>query len=156
LFGLSPGKWILLVAVLLSALIAFVIWQYHRDCLPIVPMDAFGRAQLLFLFLLWFAVIADFTRAFPGMKSKSVLFVHVTFWLTAMLCTLIVFVLPKRAEEKAVTTAFAWRLSWKYGLIWATIPLLLFALAKLSLGMHSEPLPGSQLRFETKVEGRPQ
>jgi hypothetical protein len=52
LFGFSPGKLIMLIALLLSLLIALVVWQYHRQGLLIVPADAFGRTQLLFLFLL--------------------------------------------------------------------------------------------------------
>lgn len=149
LFGISPQKWILLLAFLLSAVIAFVIWQYHRHGLPLIPADAFGRAQMLFLLLLWIALVADFTRALPVMKSKGVLFVHLTFWLTAMLCTLIVLTLQQNATKPSIIEADAWQLNWKFGLLWVAVPLMIFLLARVSVGMHSEPLPGSHLRFES-------
>ena len=148
LFGVAPQPWILLVAALLSLLIAFVIWQYHRNGLALIPATALGRAQLLFLLILWLAIVADFTRVLPVLKSKGVLFVHVTFWLTAMLCTFIVLTLRQAAIVPLSSAGSAWQLNWKFGLLWAAVPLLLFALARLSVGMHSEPLPGSHLRFE--------
>jgi hypothetical protein len=94
------------------------------------------------------AVVADFTRVIPELKSKSLLFVHLTFWLTALLCTLLVLTWKKQAEATVTMEASTWQLNWKAGLIWATIPVLLFALAKMSVSMHSEPLPGSHLRFD--------
>ncbi len=148
LFGISPQKWLLLVAVLLSLLIVLVLWQYHRSGLPMIPADAFGRAQMLFLLLLWIALVADFTRVIPDLKSKGVLFVHFTFWLTAMLCTWIVLTLRQAANVPTTAAAGAWQLNWRFGLLWVMVPLLLFVLARLSVGMHSEPLPGSRLRFE--------
>lgn len=147
LFGFSPQQWIFLVAVLLSLLIALVIWQYHQNGLPMISTDAFGRAQMLFLLVLWIALVADFTRALPGMKSKGVLFVHLTFWLTALACTFIVLRLRQDATITIQSESLTWQLNWKFGLSWALIPLLIFVLARLSVRMHTEPLPGSHLRF---------
>ncbi|HEX4946227.1 MAG TPA: hypothetical protein VFZ34_06175 [Blastocatellia bacterium] len=152
LFGLLPQRWFLFVALLLSAVLAYAIWKHCHDELPFVPADAFGRAQLLFLALLWLAVVADFTRVIPVLKNKGVLYVHVTFWLTALLCTVLVIAL--RAASSPVSDAVArddaaWRLGWKYALGWLAVPLLLFALAKFTLALHTEPLPGSRTRFET-------
>lgn len=152
LFGLTPQRWFLIVALLVSAVIAIAIWKHCRDELPLIPADSFGRAQLLFLSLLWLAVVADFARVVPGLKSKGVLYVHVTFWLTAVVCTLIALLLRKVTSPKLETMAFedaAWKLNWKHGVCWLAVPLLLFALAKITMGMHTDPLPGSHLRFGT-------
>ncbi len=152
LFGLAPQRWFLIVAVLLSAVLAWAIWKHCRNELFFIPADAFGRAQLLFLSLLWLAVVADLTRVIPVLKSKGVLYVHVTFWLTALLCTGIVLTLRKGASAMTEAVAFddaGWRLQWRYWLCWAAVPLLIFALAKFTMAMHTEPLPGSHLRFAT-------
>lgn len=76
LFGLTPQAWFLLLALLLAAVLALALWQHCRDELPFIPQAAFGRAQLLFLALLWLAVVADFARVIPVLKSKGVLYVH--------------------------------------------------------------------------------
>ena len=150
LFGLSPQHWFLIVALLLAAVLALAIWKHCRDELLFIPSDAFGRAQLLFLSLLWLAVVADFARVVPALKSKGVLYVHLTFWLTALFCTGIVVALRKEMPTVEKTVAgddVSWRLHWKDAVCWLFVPLLLFALAKFTLAMHAEPLPGSHLRF---------
>lgn len=152
LFGLAPQRWFFIVALLLSAVLAWAIWKHCRGDLPFVPTDAFGRAQLLFLSLLWLAVVADFTRVIPVLKSKGVLYVHVTFWLTALLCTMIVLLLRKGTaamKDAVASDDTSWRLKWQYGICWLAVPLLIFTLAKLTMAMHTEPLPGSHLRFGT-------
>jgi hypothetical protein len=152
LFGITPQRWVWLVAVLLSALLSWVIVRHRSGGLELVPSTAFGRAQLLFLLLLWLAVVADFTRALPALKSRSVLFVHLTFWLTAFVCTLIVLRLSGKSEVDFSEGGMAadevvWVLGWKYWWGWAMVPILLFVLAKLSMAMHDQPLPGSHLRI---------
>jgi hypothetical protein len=150
LFGLSPRRWFLFVALLLAAVLALAIWKHCRDELPFVPTDAFGRAQLLFLSLLWLAVVGDFARVIPVLKSKGVLYVHVTFWLTALGCTTLVVLLRRAAlsiEDAVANNDATWRLSWKYAACWLLVPLLLLALAEGTLALHAEPLPGSHLRF---------
>jgi hypothetical protein len=137
-------------ALLLAAVLALAIWKHCRDELPFVPTDAFGRAQLLFLSLLWLAVVGDFVRVIPVLKSAGVLYVHVTFWLTALGCTTRVVLLRRAAlpiEDAVASNDAAWRLSWKYAACWLRVPLLLLALAKGTLALHAEPLPGSHLRF---------
>ena len=40
-----------------------------------------------------------------------------------------------------------WLPGWKYGILWTLMPILIGALAALSIAMHDTPLPGSQPRF---------
>lgn len=150
--GLPPQRWMLIVALLLSAIIAWAIVRHRREGLPMVPSHAFGRAQLLFLLILWTALVADFTRAFPAMKTRAVFFVHLTFWLTALACTLIALALPASGGTAVSDTLSAddprWRPGWKHALLWALVPALIFALARAAVASHQGPLPGSHLRFE--------
>lgn len=151
LFGIAPQWWFLLTGALLSLIIALAIRQHRRNALPLVPANAFGRAQLLFLLLLWLAVVAALTQAFPELKTRGVLFVHLTFWLTACLCSLLVLLLrhDTQVELSEIMSADdrGWRPGWRYLSVWVMMPLLLLLLARMSTAMHSEPLPGSHSRF---------
>ena len=152
LFGVAPQHWVWLVAVLLSALLSWAIVRHRRGKLGLVPNTSFGRAQLLFLLLLWLAVVADFTRALPSLKGRGVLFVHLTFWLTALVCSLLVLWLSEKSaaefsEDGVAADDVAWVLGRRYWWCWAIIPVLLFVLAKLTVALHAQPLPGSHLRF---------
>lgn len=150
MFRLGPGTWIGLVAALLAGVLLFALWQHRRGALALVPAAAFGRAQLLFLLLLWLALVGDFTRALPVLKNRGVLFVHVSFWLTALACSaLVLWLQPVAAAAPATVPAnsTSWRMSRWYWLAWLGVPLLLFIVAKLTVAMHSEPLPGSHTRW---------
>jgi hypothetical protein len=68
-FGLRTEWWFLLVGLMLSAIVLVAIIRYHRQELPLAPPSVFGRAQLLFLIILWVAIAAAFMQAFPGMNN---------------------------------------------------------------------------------------
>ncbi|MDX2032696.1 MAG: hypothetical protein SF339_18615 [Blastocatellia bacterium] len=146
---LAPQRWMLIVALLLSAIVVWAIVRYRREGLPIVSASAFGRGQLLFLLILWIAIVADFTQAFPVLKMRGVFFVHLTFWLTALACTLLALAL--RADPVPAETLSAddpqWLPGRKHALLWALALVLIFALAKAAVASHDGPLPGSHLRF---------
>jgi hypothetical protein len=151
LFGLSARDWFLVVGLLLTATVVLGISRYSRDVLPLAPASALGRAQLLFLLILWVTVAAAFTQAFPGMDRKGVLLVHTTFWLTAGLCSLIVLALPAAPTAPPQPIVLpedgSWLPGWKYWVLVALMPVLILVLAWLSVGAHAEPLAGSHLRF---------
>lgn len=106
-----------------------------------------GHHQLL----LWFFLAADFTQAFPSIKERSVLLVHVSFWMTALTCTWLTMVLPApvavREGEPRNAEDAVWTRGRFFWLAWALAPLLILALAWLTLGTHDAPLSGSQKRF---------
>jgi hypothetical protein len=153
LFGLDPRLWFGLVGAVLTCAVVLAICRYLRGELPLVPSSAFGRAQLLFLLILWVAVIAAFMQAFPGMSQKGVLLVHASFWLTAGACTLLVLGLRERpigpGQQPQAADDTCWFPRWWYWGIWACIPVLIWALARLTVAAHEQPLPGSHLRFES-------
>jgi hypothetical protein len=153
LYTYAPQWWILLIALLLIGIIGFAIIRYRRDELPLAPESAFGRAQMLFLLIMWVFTIAALTQAFPRIKDAGTFSVHTRFWFMALVCTLIVLCLRDRQAEVVGPLITAdddvWLPGWKHGALWALVPILLFILTKLTLAMHHEPLPGSHLRFGT-------
>ncbi|HMC90713.1 MAG TPA: hypothetical protein VKI17_14245, partial [Gemmataceae bacterium] len=153
LFGMDPRFWFGLVGVVLTCAVLLAIYRYQRGDLSLVPSSAFGRAQLLFLLILWVAVIAAFMQAFPGVSKKGILLVHTTFWLTGGACTLVVLGLRQQAaaagQEERAPEDTQWLPRWWYAGTWACVPGLIWLLASLAVAAHDQPLPGSHLRFET-------
>ncbi len=151
LFGLAPSSLFLAVGIALSAVVAAAWILHHRRPLPLAPRSQFGRGQLLFLLLLWIAVIAALLQAFPGLKSAGVLFVHATFWLTAAACSLLLLLLrePQAVPEGEMVPPEnrRWLPDWRHAVLWALVPLLILLVAWLSTSTHAEPLQGSHLRF---------
>jgi len=158
LFGLDPAWWFLLVGILLAAMVVLAVVRHRRGGLALAPRSPLGRAQLLFLAILWLAVIAAFMQALPGMKSEGALFVHTTFWITAAACSLIVLALPRengrsapegRAEPSPPAPRAPENLAWLPGTRWVAVwavllPLLILLLAQAAISTHEGPLPGWQ------------
>lgn len=156
LLGLDARWWFLLVGVLLSAVIIVAIVRQRRGRLALSPATPFGRAQLLFLVVMWIPVLGAFTQAMPAMSSRASLLVHMSFWLSAGLCSLIVLSLRGRSVETAAQMQPAsdatWRLERGYWICLCLLPAFLYAVAYLTVASHDEPLPGSHLRFERPAE----
>lgn len=155
LLGMGPRGWILLIAALLTGMLAVAICRHLKGALPLVPADPFGRAQLLMLLLTWLFVVGDFTRVVAQLQTKGVLSVHVGFWSTAALVSILV-VTSRPLLKKGIggTESLArdgrdsrWRTGRPLLLAWALVPVLILALARLTLATHTDPLPGSRSRF---------
>ncbi len=150
-FGINAGWWFLVVGLLLSATVLTAIIRHRRQDLPLMPAGAFGQGQLLFLVILWVAIVGAFAQALPRMAGKGIFFVHTTFWLTAGICSLIVVALSDKTrppESQLPASDPSWKpnpRSWA-ALLW--IPALIILLAWLTVSSHDEPLSGSHLRFE--------
>jgi len=151
LMGVDTRYWFLFVGVLLGGFAIVAIACGRKGRLPLAPSTHVGRAQLLFLLILWVAVVGAFLKALPRMSSPGVLFVHMTFWITAAVCSLLVVcqtTAPRpESDDRIETLSPPLRLSKKYGLTWLLIPPLILLLAWLTLRSHSQPLPGGHLRF---------
>ncbi len=151
LLGLAPARWFALIALLLTLLVIAALRRYRAGTLPLIPAASLPRVQWLYLLLLWFFLAVDFTQAFPSMKDRAVLMVHVSFWLTALACTWLTITLPAPVDTQDGEPRNAEDAVWTRGrffwLPWMLMPLLICALAWLTLGMHDAPLPGSQKRF---------
>jgi hypothetical protein len=156
LFGIPAQWWFLLVGLILSAMILLAIIRYRRQDLPLAPAGDFGRGQLLFLVILWIAIAGAFMQAFPAMAGRGVFFVHVTFWITGGICSLIVLGLsgkpiPQPEAQVAGSDQF-FRPGMRYWISWLLVPILIILLAYLTVSSHRETLPGSHLRFTKSVQ----
>jgi hypothetical protein len=156
LFGIPAQWWFLLVGLILSVVIIVAIIRRRRQDLPLTPSGDFGRGQLLFLFILWIAVAGAFTQAFPAMAGKAVFFVHLSFWVTGGICSLIVLGLSGKStsqpEAQIATSDQFWKSGTRYWINWLLVPLLIILLAYLTVASHDETLPGSHLRFTKNVQ----
>jgi hypothetical protein len=155
-FGIRTEWWFLLVGLLLSALVLVATIRHRQKLLPLALASAFGRGQLLFLIILWIAIIGAFMQAFPGMANKGVFFVHVTFWITGALCSLIVLMLSGKStdqpEARLAASDLLWKPTIRFWLSWLLIPVLIFALAYLTTSLSDKALPGSNLRFTSTTQ----
>ena len=155
LFGVSSAQWLVAVGVLVSAAIMVAIVRHGRGRLPLAPAQDVGRAQLLFLLVLWMAVLGALTQALPRMNGKGVFLVHVSFWATAGVCSLIVVSLggrPRPAPAEPLIAADAsWRPRRGFWIALCLVPLLLLAVAYLTVASHDRELPGSRLRFSVQA-----
>jgi hypothetical protein len=150
-FNIRTEWWFLFVGLLLSAMVLVAIIRHRRQELPLAPASAFGRGQLLFLLILWVAVIGAFVQAFPRMDHKGVFFVHTTFWITAGIASLIVLMLSDKSvhlpEDQLTASDHSWKPGMRFWISCLLIPVLIFVLAYLTTSLSDEPLPGSHLRF---------
>ena len=87
--GMDSTGWFLAIGLLLSAVAAVAIVRQYRGRLTLAPASEFGRAQMLFLIVLWVPVVGAFMQALPGLSGRGVFLVQASFWITAALCSLI-------------------------------------------------------------------
>jgi hypothetical protein len=156
LFGIPAQWWFLIVGLILSAMILTAIVRRRRQDLPLAPSGDFGRGQLLFLVILWVAVAGAFTQALPGMAGKGVFFVHVTFWITGGICSLILLGLSGKSrplpEAQIIASDQFWKPGLRHWISWLLVPALIILLAYLTVSSHDEILSGSQLRFTKNLQ----
>ena len=152
LLGLPPALWFLIVGLLLTALVGYAMLRHRRRTLPLAPATALGKGQVLFLGILWVAALGALLQAFPGLHAKGILFVHASFWLTAIACSWLALrpagaAITWSATPEAAADARCWRVGWRHWALWGAAVALLVALTALTLAMHDAPMPGSALRF---------
>lgn len=153
LFDWPQEIWYLFIACGLAIMLTIACMQYYRKQLALSPSRPHGRAQLLLLYLLWLSVLAAFLQAYTHMKNTGTLWVHISFWVTAILVSIMTILQPKPSPviETVNTHAYDdryWKPGWCFWLLVVLIPVTIGALANVTLAMHSWPLTGSHLRFE--------
>lgn len=153
LFFIPQDLWYIAIAAVVSALIFLAILLYRRGKLQLAPKQPHGRAQLLLLFMMWLSVLAAFQQAMPHMTNLGTLWVHITFWISATLVSIIAILQPAPVDMPIQqTVAYHDRQQWRPGLcMWIlllAIPIVLAALTWAITGMHDLPLHGSHHRFK--------
>jgi hypothetical protein len=157
--GLDSTWWFLAIGLLLSAAVIAAVIRHHRDRLALAPPTSFGRAQLLFLILLWIPVVGALTQALPSLANRGAFLVHASFCITAGLCSLIAVTLTAESKiaivEPHAAAEASWRLGCRFWVCLCLVPLLLYLVARLTVASHDGPLPGSQLRFSASAPTGP-
>jgi hypothetical protein len=96
--GLSTGAWFDL-AYLLIALTFLTLWIRHaRAPLAILPSTTIGRAQLLYVVLLWWLIVGNFERAVVRFAPQR-LVTEGVIGAVGLACTLLVVAWPPRTRE---------------------------------------------------------
>jgi hypothetical protein len=155
LFSIPPSTWILLSALLASALVLAAFLQHRRRPLPCLPSSPFGRAQLLFLILVWIPTLAALLQAFPSLGNRGTFFVHLSFAWSALACSAIALALPEAQTPGIASTPPPellphdprWPLRGILAALLILPPLIIPAVAALSLATRSKSLPSSRERF---------
>lgn len=155
--GVGAGWVVLLIAVIISIAVIVGLARSSRHAQNQTPTSAFHWAQGLFLIILWVAVVGALLQAFPRISSSNVFFVHVTFWVTASICSLIVVCLPPVAVQDRSGDLPPSDGSWTLGTRFWTCCLLtlvfVLVLAQLTVLSHEDDLSGSHRRFEISAVG---
>lgn len=157
--GIDSSGGFFAIGVLLAAMATVAIIGQHRGLFTIGPASDSARARMLFLLVLWIAILGAFTKALPGLSSRGTLVVQASFLVTAALCSSIVIVLrrsPRPSPDKTPESAdLAWRMGWKFWVCLALVPVFLYIATCLTVGSHDGPLPGSHTRFTPSISARP-
>ena len=159
LLGIGPRGWMLAIAIGLTLVLVVAISRHLDGKLALTPADRGGRAQFLFLALVWLFVIGDFTRVVSHLQTRGILSVHIGFWSTALVLTILVLTAsPAMTTHHGPSRDSADR-DWRAGRLllagWLLIPVLIPGLARLTLSARSGPLPGYHQRFGPSVPDRP-
>jgi hypothetical protein len=96
LFGfieLSAAAWFNLGWLAAAAAFLFIFIRHTRAPVPLMPASGPGKGQLLYLFVLWLMVIANFTRALPHFTEGRL----ITEWVVFMNACLATALLATRA-----------------------------------------------------------
>lgn len=153
MFRLEACWWCLIVGLAVSIAVLWAVWRAHQGRLALAPGSRFGRAQLLFLLLLWVPALAALLQVMPGLDTRGALFVHVSFWLTAAACSLIVVSLdPPQRVDAGAPGLEPDDPGWRPGRVGLAVgigaPILAVLLvAFLTVAAHEGPLNGAQVRF---------
>lgn len=150
LFGVTQPVWYIMIGAGVSLLVVYAVLLHRRGKLRLIPLEPLGRAQLLFLFLMWLSVLAAFQQGMPHMKNTGTLWVHVTFWLTASAASMLALCAPLPDKKLALAANIGierYRPGRWLWLLLILIPVVLAALTWATVSMHDKPLPGSHTRF---------
>jgi len=155
LFGVSTFFWFIVAYVIFAVLVIVFIHSAQKRKLAFLPESAKGKAQLLFLLVLWWAIIEDQFGSFIKLNYVK-LIVEGSFYISAVLVS---FWIALRQVEPLddVSDTFD-QMDLKFGKIGLIVPIILiitvFILTPIARYSHSEPYGGSHERFKKfqKVE----
>jgi len=151
--GIASTGWFLAIGVVLATASMVAIIRQHQGTLAMSAGSDFGRAQLLFLAILWVFTIGASMQALPAMSNRGTFLVQASFRITSGICFVLVLALTGRptneSAESRPAAVDSWRLGPRFWAQFCLVPLVLLVIAWMTTASHREPLPGSHLRFDT-------
>ncbi len=162
IYFLTTNGWFDLGYFALAAVVIWLLWLNQRKPLPLIPTDWLGRAQMLFLTLLWWDVIGNFLNQIDAFSKERIItegFIH----FEGLFCSALAIVAPMYAiswnHGTGVDIKQAVRKAWIMGLLAIIlIPIAEFAIVKMVWGNQYTGGASLTIRFgphATAVDRKP-
>ena len=154
LLGLMPMTWFALAGCVMVALILYALYLYWRDALSIAPSSVYAKGVAVILLLMWGSNFGGFVQMLPNASGIEFPLVESSFILFVTIATLMILsrrdMTPLATLQKTATVSPSdprWNVGLRYGLVWACVPVILFSITRLSMGMQDGEAQGARLRF---------
>lgn len=104
LYFLTTSAWFDLFYLLLAGTFLLLLREHLRRPLPFIPVMSLGKAQMLYLALLWWMVIANFMKALVAFGPQR-LVTEGTIFVNGLLCTLMALLWARRSQMPSVSVS---------------------------------------------------
>jgi hypothetical protein len=101
MYALPTHVWFDLVYALAAVVVALILREHLRRPLPLIPQSWLGKAQMLYLVLLWWMVVGNFTRALVAFAPQR-LVTEGVITINALMCTMMAVFWAARAAAPAI------------------------------------------------------
>ena len=102
LYFLTTPGWFDLFYALLACTFLVLLREHLQRPLPFIPSGALGKAQMLYLALLWWMIIANFMKALVAFAPQR-LVTEGTIFVNGLLCTLMAVMWARRSTLPAIS-----------------------------------------------------
>ena len=150
LFGVPTWSTIYLFGIMISLTFFWFILTRGRNNHPIIPATTLGKSQLFFLVMLWFVFIGDITQKIYFYGAVSEFFQQFIFAVLVIVITVLVLSITHGEDpvrEKVIQPGDTITFGRRHWILWITVPLVILLLTIIATSLHTDPLPGSHLRF---------
>ena len=160
MYGLSTFYWFDIGYFAIAATVIGLLWLHYRRPLPLLPIDLLGRAQLMFLVLLWWIVLGNLLDQVASWSFGRLItegFIH----LHALFCSVLAVLAPMyvRGEHESVNMSKSLKQVWMLGgAAIVLVPILQFGITRLVYGGRIVEGNKAQIRFgpnATAVDTKP-
>jgi hypothetical protein len=104
ILGVSAESWFALAYLVLAVIVIVLMRRHRKEPLEFIPSSAVGRAQLLYLVLLWWVVIGNFERSVVAFASTRLITEGVIFF-NAAISMLVLLLVPIAVYQPAAREA---------------------------------------------------
>ncbi len=154
--GLMPWVWFTAGGLLLTALALYILAQYWRGTLTLLPSGAYAKGTVALILLLWVVAVGGLLQHLPGARVQNFPLVDATFFVLAGAVTFMLLWhqhaaaqanVPGPSTEEVTRADQRWRVGRGYALVWSSVPVVLVLISVLSMAMQDGPAAGARQRF---------